>query len=1211
MNEFFFEVDLVRKPATETMDAGVTDDDLKIINTLNRNGPLRKLANDDIQTRSIIILGEEPTSKSSIHPEGILNNRKITSLSTVAKLLPGSPMMVGHRLDKTPWGRTYKAAVRVGQPGYKGSVVKEAYWFMNDPEGQAIARKIDGGIWAEGSISYWFKEARCSICHKPMASFSFSGMNGKIPRCAHKIGEKDLETQQICYWYPYSVQMVAETSYVFKGAYLKTKSFLSADKEELRAAYSENEIASGYELETQLLDCGLDLKLLTKENHNGNPGENNIDPGGANDSQIPPEIGDSNIQQNSDGNNNPDTSGTNQAGAIEPNRDNTEGSVDNHAAADTTPSPDHVAIDTANSGDTTPDPESNSQPAGTDNQKGPATGNPENSDSSPDSGPGNHHSDGGLLNGQTENQNGETQSPEAQIDTIDPPGSPDSSDTNTGDNAGDGPGNAGGNDITPHGQNSEPSNPDINNVAPGTANSPEPGANSPATAAHPISETQDTGGCGTGSRDAVAFFDMLAARLGTDEAFTEVQAVIVSGELDFDEKETALRELLTAEEEGLLGEVIAFLSTMRLSASAGGDGVSEEILICSTCGDDFPVDHDGTCPDCQARLTLYEQNKAVLFRPVGPLKPKKAGAVNNEFFKQEAFRDLPDGTYFAEPKYDGVWMELHKKGGDIKLFTDEGNEYSGKFPKLVAEASALKTANFIIAGELTRWRGRQRLTHTDVTAWLHSKQDSYDDKEFKFKPFDIMFYMGQDLTRDSLADRRVKMDAVVTWGKRIHPTAHRVVKHVKGDAKIINAMNDRKTREGAMVKNVDGKYVKADEKFLYKWKQQYEVDARVTKVANKEGGGWVYTCEVGRGQNVKTIGQTFATKLKAAVGDIIQVSVDHVRYDKEKDRYSWFAPKVISLRADKKLPDPLSTVKKMARVSTGPESRNIITLTEVIPRLKRADLDVEIFLVGGIVEEGLVTHDIDIVTRQPLDENQVAALTDALGSHLSQYLDITCDPDGPAGPSISILADMKIADGKWKYSKKFVLQEHGWGKKVHYDLRFGAPRTKRMWGWTCFSMPPTEAGTKKTRCQEKKYHDPKWMDVDTKTLKPGEPGNPTKNLNAWMTKEDTGTYEYIRRKPKFLELVLHGKKLKGRYVFREIEVPIKSVKTAERHQVDGDEVGAKTDKIWIMWKPKDQNASAPVKKLAYRMMEDCLVYWETDEIDTVLEQSDELPCIDE
>ena len=168
--------------------------DLEVINGLNKNGPIKKLAPSEINTRSIIIIGIEPTSKMSIHPEGDCNGKDVRILTQIAKKYPGVPMMTGHRLDKTPWGRTFRASIISGMKGFDGPVVKNDYWFLNDDEGNGIARKIDGGIWSEGSIQYSFKEARCSLCHKPMA---YSFWYGKQTLCKHKIGEKDPDTGKV------------------------------------------------------------------------------------------------------------------------------------------------------------------------------------------------------------------------------------------------------------------------------------------------------------------------------------------------------------------------------------------------------------------------------------------------------------------------------------------------------------------------------------------------------------------------------------------------------------------------------------------------------------------------------------------------------------------------------------------------------------------------------------------------------------------------------------------------------------------------------------------------------------------------------------------------------------------------------------------------------------------------------------------------------
>ncbi len=1140
MNDFFYEVGLKRQVSEDSIPV-VSESDLKLINSLNRNGPLRTLKAEEINVRSINILGEEPTSKMSIHPEGELNGRNVKSLSQIVKMLPGSPMMVGHRMDKTPWGRTFKAQLLTGQKGYNGSVVRESFWFMNDDEGKAIGNKIDGGIWAEGSISYWFKEAKCSICHKAMASFSFMGMSGRAPNCTHKIGQKDDDTGQVCYWYPGTVKAVAETSYVFRGAYGKTKSFLDANKDELQASYSGEQILAAKELELQLVDHGLDLNV--EENSDGVDNSSS-----ENDSGIPPII--------NGGDNETEQSENSEQNEAEVSR-NSEENVDN-----------------SQNGSGKDDGESDS---------GNGSGDSLDGDGAEDD------TESGLREEATTTQPPKQDNEDDAVTTTPEPDEKPGKDKEkkSGSDNADDPDNGT--------QNSDSSSEN------GSKNANGDGRNNATSKDSPVWEVSFA--------RANKFFDETLKDL--PEISRETRGIFYDMDLDSDEKESSLRDSLAGHDEWI-EEGLSVLSSISHAIDSLMDSDPEKIIlrVCVEC--DSGAEDKGVCEHCGCDVVDFEERTASVNRAVGPMKPKKSGVSGNEFFKLDSFRDLPDGEYYVEPKYDGVWMELHKKGGKISMLSDERNEHADKFPGIVKEAEGLKADNFVIAGEMTRWRGRKRLMHEDVTGWLQSKKDSYDDKEFRFKPFDLMVLMGVGIEKKPLSERRKMMDKIIKNGKQIHPTALRKVDHKIGDAKVINAINDRKTREGAMIKNADSRYLKTDEKLIYKWKRQFELDCRVSEVDEKKGGGFVYTCEIGRGKNVQEIGKTFATKIKAKKGDIVTVSVDHVRYDEKEGKYSWFAPKVTRLRKDKKLPEPLSTVKRIAeKKDNGERSANIITLTEVVPKLKRADISKEIYLVGGIVEEGFVTHDIDILSREALEEGDVKAIFAALGEDLSSFVDFTCDPEGPAGPSLLISADMKDNDGKWKYSNKFVLQEHGWGKKVHYDIRFGAPRTKRMWGWTCFSEPPTVAGAKKTRCQEKKYHDPKWMDVNTKKIEPGQPGNPTKNLNAWMVKEDSGKYDFIRRKPNFLEMVLHGKKLKGRYVWREIDVPAKTKQTDERHRVDGDETGVKNEKIWVMWKPKDQNASAPIKKMGYRYCDDCLVFWETDEIDHSVESSEDIGISEE
>ena len=1185
MNEnLFIDVRLARKQFRRQELEDVTDADLKKINSLTRNGPLRELKKEDINTRSIIILGEEPTTKMSIHPEGDINGRQIKSLSQISRLLPGSPMMIGHRMDKEPWGRTFDSEVlgKGALPGYTGSCLHEKYWFLADEEGNGIARKIDAGIWSEGSISYWFKEARCSICHKPMQRGWFGTESG----CEHKIGEKDEATGQVCYWYPYKVLKVAETSYVFAGAYQKTRSMLHADGNLLKECYSSDEIESGKRLEETLVEYGLNPEkmIVDFENSQNDVNPNNKDGENATqnsegcdegtDKGVKPQVssqsGDTGTQ-----------SGTEEPGKSEnaagqeglegekAGEENSNRSGENNGAERNSTDENGEAGDSENSGK-----EASAEQEGNSNQ---------NSESQESQKP-------GEVNAQAKEEAGgkEGTSSEGSEKTDHDAGSADSA---------SGAGSDASNNVTPGEDGKSVSKLNVENETQVSINKMKNDDSEQETPKKcleienrfdtQVSRNKDGVYSGSGSSATVSFLSSL-----TEEQISEVNSILDDATLDDDEKETAVKEFLNGETE-LINVVLAEWSNIRRREEK-----EEKLRVCAVCHNE--ESQGGACDDCGGELIDVLQFANRLFKPVGPVRPKKSGSINNEFFQKEDFRDLPSGEYIVEPSYDGLWMEIHRSGDTVKIYTENGIDYSEKFPAIVSEVKGSKSDNFVLVGNMTRWRGRKRLTCEDVTNYIHSDQEEYDDKEFKFKPSDIIVKSGKDISGETLSIRRKILDESIEWGKQIQPTAIARVKHEKGGGEIVAAIVDRKTREGAIVKNSDSKYTLNDQSKLYEWKQQLFINCRVAKAIPKDTGGVIYECEIGRGNAVLSIGKTFPTELSANEGDVIKVSVDSVRYNEETEKYTWIAPKVISLKTDKKLADPVSSGKRIADMRKSEDrSKNIITLTEVLPKLKKASIDFELFLVGGIVENGLTTGDLNLLVCKELTEEENDIVLTALGERISPYTDITVNKNGPEGASIKVVADMAENGEMGKFFDKFVIQRHGWGKDEHWDIRFGAAKTPRLFGYTCFEEPTNKIGGKKVRCQEKKYHDPKWLSVNDKKIGPGNPGNPSKNFNAHMIIEDEGTFKLIRNTDSFLEVELEGEKYKGRYLFRQIDV--KQSENSSSYKIDGDEVAPRNEKIWFMWKPKEQIVNSPVKKIAFKIIEGATILWESDEIDKEIE----------
>lgn len=518
------------------------------------------------------------------------------------------------------------------------------------------------------------------------------------------------------------------------------------------------------------------------------------------------------------------------------------------------------------------------------------------------------------------------------------------------------------------------------------------------------------------------------------------------------------------------------------------------------------------------------------------MKPAKTQGDSNEFYDINEFKKLKPGDYFVEPKYDGIRVQLRKAGYKIWILTDTGRDITEKLPNIAEEArTKIPFTVCVLDCELAAYRGSQRLDHSGVTAFLHSTTPP-EDYHLRLKPFDIVFYEGQDLRGKELADRK-KILAKVPWGESIHPVKYKLV---KADG-VIAAVREMTTSEGAMIKDASSRYDRSGEGW-YKWKKQYEIDAQVIAV-DKKPDGYIYTCKVGD----VTIGDTYVTQVKANVGDIITVSVDHVT-KKGDGSWGWYAPKVKELRDDKKEPDPVSVLQKISEL---PKSENT-----------------------------------DAVQSQSSAEGAKHSKNSDRKEHKNDW------KDKNSNTSSNILSTGDGSNNLPLSEGKFVLQEHWWGEKHHFDLRFEKNNSEGkpiMIGWTLLADSLKELLTKvkgnaKILSKRKMYHDPKWLTFHG-DIQPGNEGNPTKNFVAHMEIRDTGHYKFNRRQTDFVDIELSGAKnpeLNGRFYLRLVSLNKDSEGNPKPE-------GEDTEEDWMFWKAKviEAQINTPIKFIAesYRVLE--------------------------
>ena len=110
----------------------------------------------------------------------------------------------------------------------------------------------------------------------------------------------------------------------------------------------------------------------------------------------------------------------------------------------------------------------------------------------------------------------------------------------------------------------------------------------------------------------------------------------------------------------------------------------------------------------------------------------------------------PSGDWRYEVKFDGYRILARIDGNDVRLFTRNGHDWSGKMPRQVAALRALGIDSGWLDGEVV-------VAGEDGAADFQALQNAFDtehDEHITYYLFDLPFLGGQDLRQLPLQDRR-------------------------------------------------------------------------------------------------------------------------------------------------------------------------------------------------------------------------------------------------------------------------------------------------------------------------------------------------------------------------------------------------------------------------------------------------------------------------
>lgn len=501
-----------------------------------------------------------------------------------------------------------------------------------------------------------------------------------------------------------------------------------------------------------------------------------------------------------------------------------------------------------------------------------------------------------------------------------------------------------------------------------------------------------------------------------------------------------------------------------------------------------------------------------------------------------------DKKLIVEQKFDGVRLQVHKKGDRIKAWTEDGGDITKKLPTLL---DSLKTVNhdFVIEGEIELFiDGKHQ--HRSVTAGLiHVKGVHPHEQSIRLSAYDLLWFDGDDIHDEEFTDRYEKMkflgnvDNVNVSDQIITSSQKKLVAAIKKLSAIPGS-------EGAMIKLPSYKYeLDGTTRDMIKFKKELSLDVKIINKHSVKGSPdtFNYDCVVGKDTY---IGKTFNTNttsktgiIKVAFGDLFQYTDPKTK----KIHFRWVFPRVIEAREDKKNPDSVQTAKDIVKqLGTNIREKHLPKLDsandistmagDANPYLMLPDPNDKFDFIIQRHYRGASSHlDVRINTERKLgiDDPQYSVLGWTMLDSVAGRVD---EP-------ITTISKAKEFDNKniWKID---------WDKgifKTHKQIKSITPEDTP--GYAKLSDDDERAQIESIK---KSVIPTAWMTYKGVIDKP-EPGEPvpagaTKEFPGVLTIIESGKIEWGCNKPYYHEYFVDGKHLKGRLSFRQLERTVEGKK---------------------------------------------------------------------
>lgn len=160
-----------------------------------------------------------------------------------------------------------------------------------------------------------------------------------------------------------------------------------------------------------------------------------------------------------------------------------------------------------------------------------------------------------------------------------------------------------------------------------------------------------------------------------------------------------------------------------------------------------------------------ESVKSLTITPGKPIKPMLAQLSPGI---KESIGEM--GDVICETKYDGIRVQIHRSGDEIKIFTRRLENVTNALPEIVEYVGkALPSVDFIVEGEVIATKDNKPISFQYILQRVKRKYDVEKMVEkipLKVFLFDVLYYK-QPVAEENLEERRKLLEEIVTTSDNV------------------------------------------------------------------------------------------------------------------------------------------------------------------------------------------------------------------------------------------------------------------------------------------------------------------------------------------------------------------------------------------------------------------------------------------------------------